>query len=200
MAYRPTSDRILFITTTLLTVFGLVMVYSASSAVASSKYGASSYFFIRQLAFAAAGYVLMIALMQIDYRIWEKEKMLRYLLIGCAGMLVLVFSQPTVNHAHRWFRYGPLSFQPSEIAKLVLLIFLASYLRKYDPEINDLRTRLLPCLAVVGLYAGLIAIEPDLGQALCIIAITVLLLFLAGLSWVYITGAFLHQGFPEPVS
>ncbi len=191
MAYRPTSDRILFITTTVLTVFGLVMVYSASSAVASSRYGASSYFFLRQLAFAAAGYVLMIALMKIDYRVWEKEKALRYLLVGCAGLLILVFSQPTVNHAHRWFRYGPLSFQPSEIAKLVLLVFLASYLRKYDPEINDLRTRLLPCLALVGLYAGLIAVEPDLGQALCVIAIAVLLLFIAGLSWGYIAGAFL---------
>ena len=189
MAYRPTSDRILFITATLLTVFGLVMVYSASSTVALSRYGASAHFFIRQLAFAVAGYVMMIALMRTDYRIWEKEKPLWWLLAGCFVMLVLVFAQPTVNHAHRWFRYGPLSFQPSEIVKLVLLIFLASYLRKHESEINDLRTRLLPCLALVALFAGLIAIEPDLGQALCVLAITVLLLFIAGLSWVYIAGA-----------
>jgi cell division protein FtsW len=189
MAYRPASDRILFITTTLLTVFGLVMVYSASSTIASSKYGASYHFFVRQLAFAVVGYVMMIVLMRMDYRVWERKKPLWWLLAGCFALLVLVFTQPTVNSAHRWFRYGPLSFQPSEIAKLGLLIFLASYLRNHESEINDLRTRLLPCLALVGLFAGVIAIEPDLGQALCVLAITVLLLFIAGLSWVYIAGA-----------
>ncbi len=190
MAYRPTSDRILFITATLLTVFGLVMVYSASSTIAASKYGASSHFFVRQLAFAVAGYVMMIALMRTDYRVWERrQKALWWLLAVCLGMLVLVFTQPTVNGAHRWFRYGPLSFQPSEIAKLAILIFLASYLKKHESEINELRTILLPCLALVGLFAGVIAIEPDLGQAVCVLAITVLLLFIAGLSWAYIAGA-----------
>ena len=191
MAYKPTSDRVLFITTTLLTLFGLVMVYSASSMVSSSRYGTSSYFFLRQLAFAALGYALMIGLMNVDYHAWQKKAVLKWMLAGCAILLILVLFQPAVNGAHRWLRFGALSFQPSEIAKLALLAFLAWFLNGHDSEVNHVGKRLLPCLAVVGLYAALIAVEPDLGQAVCIAAITALLLFIAGLSWIYVGGAVL---------
>jgi cell division protein FtsW len=146
---------------------------------------------MRQLAFAALGYVLMISLMSIDYHAWQKERVIRWSLAICFILLLVVFTQPAVNGARRWLRYGPLSFQPSEIAKLALLLFMAYFLHRHGKEVNRLRDRLVPCLGLVGLFVGLIAIEPDLGQAACITGIVALLLFLAGLSWWYVAGAFL---------
>jgi cell division protein FtsW len=172
-----------------MTLFGLVMVYSASSVVASSRYGMSSYFFLRQLVFAGVGYVLMVFLMNVDYHVWQKDKMVRVLAILSLASLAFVFSQPRINGAHRWIRYGSISLQPSEIAKLVVLIFLARYLHLHQDEINRFGKTLVPCVAVVGLFAGLIAIEPDLGQAVCVVAMAAALLFIAGLSWKYVTGA-----------
>ncbi len=181
----------LFITTSLMTIFGLIMVYSASSAMASNKYGMSLYYFLRQLAYAGVGYLLMILLMNVDYHFWQKRKTVIFSLALSMVLLIAVFTQPRINGARRWLRFNSLSFQPSELAKLVLLIFLAYYLHKYEPEINEPRKRLLPCLALLSLFAGLIAVEPDLGQAACILLIAGILLFAAGLSWKYIAGAVL---------
>jgi cell division protein FtsW len=96
-----------------------------------------------------------------------------------------------VNGARRWVRYGPLSLQPSEIAKLVLLVFLAWYLQKYEAEINEPRKRLAPCIGVLFIFTGLVAIEPDLGQAFCFLLFAAILLFSAGLSWKFIASAIL---------
>ena len=189
MAYRASSDKGLFITAGVLTIFGLVMVYSASSVVASSRHGMSSYFFLRQLAYAGAGYILMIILMNRDYHMWQRSNVIRWMIVLSIVSLAFVFTQPPINGSHRWLRFAAvISFQPSEMAKLVYLIFLAAYLHNYEQEINRPRDRLLPCLLVLGLFAGLIAAEPDLGQAVCLALIAGLLLFLAGLSWRYIAG------------
>ena len=189
MPYKPSNDKPLFITTGLLTVFGLVMVYSASSVIASSQHGMSSYFFLRQLLHAGIGFLLLMVLMNVDYHVWQKPKVIRAILIVCGIMLLFVLTQPKINGAHRWLRYGGfISFQPSELAKLCVLIFIASYLQKHECEINQPVRRLLPFGIVIGLFAGLIAIEPDLGQALCLCMITGILLFVAGLSWQYIVG------------
>jgi cell division protein FtsW len=185
MAYRPSGDRLLFIMTSLLTIFGLVMVYSASSVVASTKHGMSSYYFLKQLAFAGAGYVLMVFLMNVHYQVWSKHKVVFLLALLTVLMLLSVFTQPRINGSHRWLRWGPVSFQPSEIAKLVMLIFLAAYLAKREAVINRPARGLLPCATIILLFAGLIAVEPDLGQAICIVMIAAVLLFVAGLSWKY---------------
>ncbi len=190
MSYKATSDRVLFITASLLTIFGLIMVYSASSAVASNKFGMSSYYFLRQLAYAALGYLLMILLMNVDYHVWQKSRIIQVSCILSLILLAAVFTQPRINGARRWLRYGPLlSFQPSEIAKLALLVFMAYYLHKHESEINDFRKGLLPCLVLPGLFALLIVAEPDLGQALCLLLIAGILMFIAGLSWKYVAGA-----------
>lgn len=190
MAYKASGDRILFITTSLLTIFGLVMVYSASSIQASAQHeGMSSYYFLRQLIHAVTGFLFMIFLMNVDYHVWQKDRWLRALIAMSLAGLVFVLLQPPINGAHRWIRHGIVSFQPSEISKLVILIFLAAYLHKHESEINLLVRRLLPCLAAVLLFAALIAVEPDLGQALCVLLLASILLFIAGLSWKYIGSA-----------
>ena len=189
MAYRAASDRTLFVATSLLTIFGLVMVYSASSVVASSRHGMSSYYFLRQLAYAGAGYVLMLFLMNVDYHTWRQRHVRRTILSACLSALVAVLVLPKVNGAHRWLRFGSLlSLQPSEFAKLALLFFLAAFLERHGAEINASRKRLLQVLVVVGLFAGLIGLEPDLGAAVCLVSIALVLLFIAGLDWSHIGG------------
>jgi len=103
MAYRASSDRALFITTSLLTIFGLVMVYSASSTIASMKYGISTYFFLRQLAYAGLGSLFMVFLINVDYHVWQREKWIRRLLVLAVICLVLVFTQPQINGAGAGF-------------------------------------------------------------------------------------------------
>ena len=167
MSYRPSGDRILFFTTGFLTIFGLVMVFSASSIMASSQHGMSSYFFLRQLLYACIGFIALIFLMNVDYHIWQKSKTLFPLLLACALSLLFVLTQPEVNNAHRWLRFGShISIQPSEITKLALIFFVAWFLHKYEGEINQPIRRLLPFGLVIALFAGLIASTPFSGMHL----------------------------------
>ena len=189
MAYKPSSDKILFFTAGFLAIFGLVMVYSASSVKAASEHGMSSYFFLRQLAFAAIGLVLMYGVMKIDYRRWQNPRVLIPFLSLCVVLLLFVLTQPAINGAHRWLHFGSFGFQPSAFAKLAVLMFVAWFLHRYEGEINRFSRRLLPLGLAVGFFAVLIAVEPDLGQALCLCLIVTVLLFVAGLSWRYFLGA-----------
>jgi len=179
MAYKPTSDRVLFFTAGFLTLFGLVMVYSASM---------SSYIFFKQLLNAAIGFILLLFVMNVDYHFFQKPKVLYTLLAIATLSLIFVFTQPEVNYAHRWIRYGVISFQPSEIAKLIVLFFIAAHLHKHESELNQPLRGLLPVGAVVLPIAWLINKEPDLGQALTLCLIVGILLVIAGLSWKYIAG------------
>jgi cell division protein FtsW len=191
MAYKPGYDKVIFFTAGFLAIFGLVMVYSASSVTASSQHGASYYFFLRQLLYAIGGSVLLVSLMNVDYHVWQKPKILILLLVICAGALAFVLTQPKVNGAHRWLRFGSLgTFQPSEVAKLIVLIFIADYLQKFEREISRPR-RLLSLILIIGFFTGLIAYEPDLGQAVCLCLIAAALLFCASLTWRYFAGAIL---------
>lgn len=186
MAYKSSSDRLLFFIAIFLTIFGLVMVYSASSITASSEHGMSSYFFLRQLLHAGIGFVFLIFLMNLDYHVWQKPKTIFVMLLVCAGVLIFVLTQPEINGARRWLRFGSfLSFQPSEIAKLAVIVFIAWFLHKYEGEINQPIRRLLPFGLVIGLFVALIVVEPDLGQSLCICIIVATLLYIAGLAWRY---------------
>ncbi len=188
LTYKASYDRFLFIEISILILFGLLMVYSASVVVAAQR-GEPSGYFLRQSKYAAVGFLLMILLMFIDYHVWLKQKMVLLLSVLSASSLMLVFAQSPIKGAHRWLRLGSLSFQPSELAKLVILFYLAFYLQKHLSMIKKPGFRLLPCLTYIGLFAGLIGAEPDFGQALCIIILAGLLLFIAGLDWKYICSA-----------
>ncbi len=182
MNLAPPNDRSLFFITTLLTIFGLVVVYSASSVLATSKHGMSLYYFLRQLAYAAVGYLIMLGLIQIDYRIYQKKRVVFVLLVLSGMSLLYVLTQPPINGASRWILlpFG-LSFQPSEMAKVILLIFLAWYLDRFGRDLRQSWKIAAGCILVVGIFAGLIRVEPDLGQAVCIVALAGLVLFLAGM-------------------
>src|SRR3989304_9199587 len=130
MDKRFSSDRILFGTTLALVVLGLLMVYSSSAAVAADRDGSASAIFLRQLAWAALGLGAMWFFMRVDYHILRHPAVLFPGISLTLTFLVAVLLVAPHQQTHRWFRWGPFSFQPSELAKLVLVIFLAYWLEK----------------------------------------------------------------------
>jgi cell division protein FtsW len=174
------SDKLLFSTVIGLVLFGLVMVYSASAVVAMDEQGSPFYYVQRQAMWAGLGLVGMCVAMQIDYRIYNRKWIVYGSLVTVVLLLVAVFAFPPVNGAHRWIKGGGFQAQPSEIAKLVAVLFMAHWL---DAEQSD-RSRfwyvLFPCAAVAGLLSALVVAEPDLGTALGIGTALLVMLFAAG--------------------
>jgi len=192
MAFKPGSDKILFVTAGFLTIFGLLMVYNASSVVASSEHGMSFYIFLKQFTYAVFGFACLIWLMRIDYHKWLDKRILYTALVLCAFALVFVLTEPPINGARRWIRIGSLlSFQPSEMAKLSVIVFIAAFLHVHESKIKKPTWHLLALFLVIGFFAGIILIEPDFGQALYICFIAAVMLFVAGLSWKYYASAIL---------
>ena len=168
------------------------MVYNATSVVATSEHGISFYVFLKQLAYAGIGFGCLIYLMKLDYHKWLNPKVLYTILVLSALALLFVMTEPPVNGARRWIRIGGLlSFQPSELAKLAVIIFVAAFLHVHEDKIKKPTWQLLTLFGVVGSFAFIIYKEPDLGQALCICFIAAIMLFVAGLSWKYYASALL---------
>jgi cell division protein FtsW len=164
-----------------LNLIGLVMVLSASSVNALTEYGSSWYYFERQLLWVAVGAVLLVVAMRMDYHRWATLS--RPLLIGAYALLVLVLVPGIGVHANgstRWLGYGPISIQPSEFAKLAVLVFTADLLSRRAAWIEDWRLTLKPVLVVLGVGAGLLMLQPNLGTTLVLGAIVLALLFVAG--------------------
>ena len=181
MAKRLQSDRILFVTTLALVVFGLVMVFSASAVLSNDRFGNAYMFLARQLAWAAVGLVAMLAVMRVDYRCYRHPAFIFFSLSVTLALLVAVLLFDSSHSTHRWFRWGAFSFQPSELAKPVLVLFLAWLLERRSSSVNDLLYTLLPAGLVVGAVVALILKEPDLGTAVAILLTAIGLFFLAGL-------------------
>ena len=170
--------QLLVVTTLGLVAFGLVMVYSASSARAALAADDPAYYLKRQAAYAVIGIVALVLLSRMDYR------RLRFavppLLLGSFALLVavLVLAEP-VNGARRWIELGPATIQPSELAKLAIALWLASYLAR-SPAPQSLGELLRPIGVVVGTALALIIVEPDLGTAIAIAIMVGAVLLVAG--------------------
>lgn len=186
MAKKLASDKVLFTVVVLLVGFGLVMVYSASAAVARVEVGAGSPvanpFLVKQAVAAAIGLAGMLVAMHVDYRRLKEPAVVYALFAGLLVLLVLVLFQPVVNGTRRWFFLGPLSLQPSELAKLVLIPYLAYQIERKAGEV-DRPEFLLPAAVATALVAGLILLEPDYGTAVLLVGTAGLMVFLAGLAW-----------------
>jgi cell division protein FtsW len=185
MARKLSSDKLLFTITIMLIMFGLVMVYSASAVMAMEKNGSPFYYVIRQAVWFILGLIAMVILMNIPYRTWNNRILIYSLLAIHMLMLAAVLFAPAVAHVHRWFRVGPLSLQPAELVKFPLLLYLAYHLARKQDQIESLWHGILPPLIMAGQIAFLIVIEPDLGTAVMIVAVTIALLFFAGMPYKY---------------
>jgi cell division protein FtsW len=173
------ADPVLFSVVLVLVGLGLVMVYSSSAVLAQQKMGDSRYFLVRDLVWVLLGLVGMAVTMRIDYSLYRR---LAYPILGLSTTLlaaVLVVGV-RVNGARRWFHVGPLSFQPAELAKVALIIFLAHILAKKADLVRRFLIGFLPPLLVCGLFSGLLLKQPDLGTAMIVGGITITMLFVAG--------------------
>src|SRR5580704_1234275 len=193
MLRRAETDRWLFVATITLCLAGAVMVFSASALTAREQYGNSYHFLLRQLLWLGLGLFAMFAMINLDYRLLRQPKFVLPYFFMVLVMLVGVFFLDKSHATHRWFRLGPVSLQPSELAKLAVILFLAWFLelrcRPRSFGVNDVMHTLAPAAGVVVLLFGLVLMEPDMGTSMEILVIALGMLYVAGLSEKYLLTA-----------
>jgi cell division protein FtsW len=185
MANRLSSDRFLFFATIALVAFGLLMVYSASAPLATEQLGDPAGIFWRQAVWAVLGLVAMLVLMHVDYRHLRHPAVLFPGIFLALAMLVVVLWTAPHQQTNRWLRWGPFSFQPSEFAKIMLVVFLAWWLAQRAGRLSNFFRDILPALGLVGVIVLLILREPDLGTPIAIVLVCSAMFFIAGLSLRY---------------
>ena len=190
MAKRVSVDRWLFTVTMLLVFVGLVMVFSASAVMARERFGSEYAFLSKQLIWAVAGLAAMVVTMRVDYRRYAHPAIVFSLMGVTTLLLISVFFLDRSHNTHRWIHAGGFSFQPSELAKPVLILFLAYFLESRDKTIDDVRNTLLPAAAPIVVFLGLIVLEPDLGTAIACAGIAACVLYVAGMRMRYFAYAF----------
>jgi cell division protein FtsW len=172
------ESRLLILVTLGLVAFGLVMVYSATSASAALANGDPSYFLKRQAIYAVLGLVLMVLASRVDFRVIRRLAPL--LMVGSLVLLLTVLAiGQSVNGARRWISFGPAVFQPSELAKLALAVWAAAYLTRRRPP-QRLPELWRPLGLVTAVFCALLLAEPDLGTAIAIVLMLAAMLLVAG--------------------
>ena len=191
MARKLKSDKLLFTAMLLLVCASVVMVYSASAVIGMEQYHTPNLFLIKQATWVLLGLLVMPVVMRIDYRNYRQPFFI-WAAIGLVGIaLVAVLFGPRINGARRWFGLAGIGVQPSELAKLSVIVFVAAILERRMDRIDDLRYALLPIAVVVGAVVGLVLLQPDLGTALSILLIASAMIFAAGINYRYIIGLLL---------
>jgi cell division protein FtsW len=179
------------VTLTLVCV-GTIMIYSASSIYAWENYKDSAYFLKRHLVFLAIGMALTFSVMNIDYR--RLKKIAKPLLIFSIALLVLVLVpgiSREISGARRWFRFKFISFQPSELVNMAMIIYIADFLSRKGSLIKQFWRGFSPPVAVLGLCVLLILMQPDLGTALAISTVVFIMLVVAGIRMTYLASVIL---------
>lgn len=201
MELRKGFDPTILILTVSLTCFGVVMVYSASSIMAAKKYADEFYFLKRQGIYAVLGFILMATAMQIDYHVLRKLAVPFFLF--CTFLLALVLVPgigANVGGASRWIRMPGFNIQPSELAKLGLVIYMAHSLTKKGQKVKNFKLGFIPYMLVLALLLALLLAQPDMGSSITLAAIAVIMLLMAGtrisyiLSVILISAPFLYYG------
>jgi cell division protein FtsW len=190
---RLENDRWLFGVTLALCLFGAVMIYSASAVTASQQYGRSYIFLLRQAAWLVIGILGMFALMRTDYRRLREPAVVYTTVCLVLIMLVSTFFLDKSHATHRWIRFGPVGIQPSELAKIAIILYLAWFLDLRRRGISsmefckrDFLHTILPAMAPILGFVVLILLQPDLGTSVDIVLVATAILFVAGLSWKWI--------------
>lgn len=182
-------DLVLLLMVVALTSFGIVMVYSASSVMAAKNFHDGAYFLKRQALFALVGFCIAAVAMRVDYHHWRKLAV--PVLLVSLVLLVLVLIPGIggkVKGASRWIRLPGFNLQPSEFAKMALIFYMAYSLEKKSDKIKSLSYGFLPYMVVLAVMLLLILKQPDLGAALTLAGVAVLMLFAAGTRLVFLLG------------
>jgi cell division protein FtsW len=190
VARRLETDRWLFGVTLVLCLMGAVMIFSASAITAQQMYGHSYIFVARQATWLVLGLLGMFALMKLDYHRLREPAVVYTVLCAVLVMLVGTFFLDKSHATHRWIKLGPLNLQPSELAKLAVILYLAWFLdlrRRKATSLEfskqDFFETILPAVAPIFVCVALIVVQPDLGTSVDVVLIMAAMLFVAGLSW-----------------
>ena len=177
----------LFTIVIILVAIGIVMIYSTSAIYANDRMHDSLYFLKRHLMYLAVGIFMMLFAMAV--RLETLKKYSKPVMLFSIMLLILVLI-PHIGReaagARRWFRIGPLNFQPSEFAKIAIIVYLSDLLARKEKVIKSFLYGYLPPVLVLGFVLGLVLLEPDLGTAIAIFVISVLMLFVSGVRMAYI--------------
>ena len=197
MPRRLENDRWLFGVTLALCLLGAVMIYSASAITADQLYGRSYIFLLRQSAWLLIGLLGMFALMRTDYRRLREPAVVYPAIFLVLVLLVGAFFLDKSHATHRWIKFGPVNIQPSELAKLAVVLYLAWFLdlkrrgaSSMEFRKEDFLRTILPAAGPILVCVVLILLQPDLGTSIDIVLVTAAILYVAGLSWKWlVTGA-----------
>ena len=172
-------DKPLFIATLALISLGLIMVFSSSGVLSSEKYGQPFHFFIQQIIGAGVGLLFVIGIISVKRPFYQNQTFIYGLIILTLLLLALSLVMPAVVKTNRWIQFMGLRFQPSELAKISLLLFFASYLDRKKEKLHEPRTLVFPLSALLLLILMIIK-EPDYGTALLLFLIAMMMLFITG--------------------
>lgn len=183
-------DFVLVTITIILALYGLVMVFSASYYFSISENGNPLYYLFRDGMWVIAGLVLMFLGALIDYRKYNNDKFIVFVLIVCLILLIIVLTPigTTANDATRWIKLGPITLMPGEIAKMGMIFFISWFFGNNTKKIKKPLKGILPVIVVMAVFAFLIIKQPNLSTAITLCGITVVLLLVAGMKWAYVLG------------
>ena len=174
-------NKLLLLAVILISLFGLLMIYSSSNIWAEYKYNDPYKYLKSQAIFLIIGYILMIIISKFPYQNYKKLANIIFLTCTIMLILVLIPGIGTVRNGSRsWFGIGPLGLQPSEFTKLGLIIFTSKYLANNTKELKNIKKGVLPILGILFLIFGLIMLEPDFGTGVVIVMTIIVLLFISG--------------------
>jgi cell division protein FtsW len=187
MARKLKSDRVLFLTTLLLVAVSVVMVYSASNLMAGGGSGRPNAYLAKQLVFAAMGLLTMFVAMRIDYVRYRDPRLILGLVgITLVALVAVLIVGPKINGTRRWFAVAGVGIQPSELAKLALILFTAAVLERRMDRIAEPRYAIGPIAVVLVPMLALIMRQPDYGSSVVLLVIVAVMVFAAGLPWRFI--------------
>ncbi len=186
---KRSLDKTLLITVIVLSLFGIIMIYSASSIWAEYKFNDSFHYLKYQLIFFLIGLVIMYIVSRIDYKVYYEKANLIILVCILLLIAVLIPGIGSIRNGSRsWFGIGPLGIQPSEAAKLGLIIFTSKYLSKSNKFLKSYKQGVFPILGITMLFFLLIMLQPDLGTGVILVMSIISLLFIAGVNMKFFLG------------
>ena len=191
--FRPYGfDKTLFVTVLILLALGLIMVYSSSAILASERHQNTFHFFINQSIVAGIGLILIFLMLPVRKPFFQNTYFVYGLLFLSLILLVLCLLMPALARTNRWIQFFGLRFQPSELAKLSLILFFAYYFDRKKERMNEFQTLIFP-LIILTLFILLIIREPDYGTAILVFLICLIMLFIGGVKLKY----FFFLGLPS---
>ncbi len=181
-------DKVLIVVIVMLTLFGIIMVHNSTSILAKERFGDSLHYFKRQITWLILGAIVTVFITSLKKPFYLERNFVFFSIIMAISGLVAVFFIGKINNSFRWIKIGNFSIQPSEFAKIAVVLYLSFMLSRKKSDVNDLKKLFFIMIPII-IVELLILREPDLGTFALILLITAVILFVAGLKFRYLIGS-----------